>query len=631
MLAPAVRLGGPDAAYVMTSAIVVINAILILLLAWRLAGFVAAAVAATATVASAYLNGFGSTLYLDPAQCMFLLAALVCMCEAMRTHKLRWFALAGVSSGLAFLVKESAIQWLPLAALAWLAMPTMRTRGVAAGTAVYTGSFGLLVSAWSGWVWLQTGDLFLLGEPTTLKLGALAVALTVWATFAATVAGWSRVPERMREHLPRWAPLAAGVLVLGWSAFLLYGLTAYSTWPFPNHYWRTVPNYMVTVAPQVQPFYLVTLAWVWAAVHAARGDERYRVLLVAAVLFAPFAVFMANRGLQLRDALPLVYLSYVLLGVVAAHAYHAFRGTFRDGGSLTLVIVTSMVLAGAFVAHQVREFGATNADRSSVGTRADSWNNPFALALAEWMSRNLPEGSSVMTSRLYFSSLHVNTDGRFTIRQLPTVRVDLDARREPLVEARSNLFRWGETRVRPTEVDDTWLYLKQYDGKGYWVGLAQQELLEYTATHDVQYLVITGEDIVFSTAVYIDYFLDHPAFTLLHHTAEPPLHHAFVFAVDLDRLKRVPHVTVMGPASLRAAAAQTGLTPAELEARLATPLRVSDLEYGLSAGESSRLMTDAADGRRSQSCAGFFGVASAHPREFAECSHARQASNSAQH
>jgi hypothetical protein len=98
--------------------------------------------------------------------------------------------------------------------------------------------------------------------------------------------------------------------------------------------------------------------------------------------------------------------------------------------------------------------------------------------------------------------------------------------------------------------------------------------------------------------------MHHPAFTLLHRAAEPPLHHAFVFAVDLDRLAPVPHATVIGPASLWAALAETGLTSADLEVRLGTPLRVSDLEYGLSAGESSRLMTDAADGGRSRSCDG---------------------------
>ena len=57
------------------------------------------------------------------------------------------------------------------------------------------------------------------------------------------------------------------------------------------------------------------------------------------------------------------------------------------------------------------------------------------------MEEHLPAGSTVLMSRLYFSSIHVETKKRFRVKQLPTVRIDIDPKREPLLEARSNLFR----------------------------------------------------------------------------------------------------------------------------------------------------------------------------------------------
>jgi 4-amino-4-deoxy-L-arabinose transferase-like glycosyltransferase len=589
VLAPFVAIGGADAAYVVTRAVVVANVLLVMLLAWRIAGAVAGVVAATATAASAYLNGFGLMLYLDPAQCTLLLLAVLCMWEAMRSHRMRWFVVAGVSTGVAFLMKESAIQWLPLAAAAWLAIPSMRTRGVARGVLAYCAAYGSFIALWCGWVWWTTGELFLLGEPTPAKLAAPVAAVAALVTFAIGIALWPRLPQRARAAGTAAAPAAAIGLLALWFVFIIYGLTAYSTWPYPNDYLHTVPRYLASVVPQAQPFYLLALAWVWAFVYAIRGFERYRLILIVGTLFLPFALVVANRNLQLRDALPLVYLSYVLLGIVTAHAVHMFRRAFPDGYPTVLLLGAAVTLGSAFVLQQGQEFRGASAERPSPVTRADSWNSPFVLALSAWLDANLPSGANILSSRLYFSSLYVHTDGRFAIRQLPTVRVDIDASREAPIEARSNLFRWGDVGLRATQPDDTWLYLGQYPGKQYWVGLSEQELLEYARAHGIEYLVLTGDDVAFSTAAYVDYFLRHPGFSLLYTQEEPPLHHAFVFAVRPELLHRVRHETVVGPHSYRALLAESGLTRDELESRLGTPLRVRDREYGLSPAERSRI------------------------------------------
>ena len=77
-------------------------------------------------------------------------------------------------------------------------------------------------------------------------------------------------------------------------------------------------------------------------------------------------------------------------------------------------------------------FRDANVAASGRGVDTQSWNNEFVRSNARWMSANLPRDARVLTSRLYFSSLHVNTEGRFRLFQIPTVRVDVGAPPPPV-------------------------------------------------------------------------------------------------------------------------------------------------------------------------------------------------------
>ncbi len=423
----------------------------------------------------------------------------------------------------------------------------------------------------------------MLGLMSARTIGMLvAVALSL-AVFAAALRLWPRLPREASGRAPRLAAPAAAALVVVWGAFMLYGLTRYSSWGYPNDYWSSVPRYLTSVAPAAQPFFLIVAAWAWLAWRAVtRRDDASRLIAGAALLFAPFALFAANRGLQLRDALPLVYLSYLVLGIAVADGLRALRGAIREPAGEVLLFAALIAVSAGFALHEASTFLSENERASTGDVRADSWDNPFARDIAAWMDANLPAGAHVLTSRLYFSSLHVNTQARFEIRQMPTVRVNVDPEREGLLAPRSNMFRWGDLDQRPGRPRDQWLYLGQFPGKGYWVGLSQQELLEYIAAHDIDYVVLTGDNVVFSSIAYADYFSAHPAFKLVHAEGVSPANQLFVFSVDRSALRPVAHSTVVAPATLAALQRETGLPATEIERRLGTPLRVTDADHGLS-------------------------------------------------
>lgn len=585
VLAYAVAFGGDGAAYGVARLTVIVNVILVVALAWRLGGSAAGLIAGFATSASAFLNGLGTTLYVDPMQCTFLLLALLALSQAARGSPVRWCVAAGACIGAAFLVKESAIQWAPLVVAAWLAMPSLRNIAGARGALASLLAFGAVVAPWWIWVYAQTSRLFLLGEPHAGATALVVCAAIVYGAFAVAVASWPSLPARVRRVTASLAVPAVVVLIAIWGVFMLYGLTHYSTWPYPNDYASTIPRYLRTVAPAAQPYFLLIVAWAVVAWRAARGDDAARLIALAALLFAPFALFTANRGLQLRDALPVVYLSYVALGVVGAYALARARESIDTPLAEALLCACIAVAALALALQQTGAFRAGNARASGAPLGAENWDSPFVKEIALSMDASLPAGAHVLSSRLYFSSLHVETDGRFRIRQMPTVRVEIDPQRDGLLVPQSNLFRWEDQDLMPARTSDVWLSLRRFPGKGYWVGLREQELLEYIRANDIDYVVLTGEDAAFSSLQYAGYFSGNPAFTLLNHIRASASDQAFIYAVDRNALVVTEYSLAISPADAASLERESGMTLDEVAAAVGQPLRITDADRGLSVRE----------------------------------------------
>jgi len=162
----------------------------------------------------------------------------------------------------------------------------------------------------------------------------------------------------------------------------------------------------------------------------------------------------------------------------------------------------------------------------------------------------------------------------------------------------SNLFRWEDGDVYPPAASDTWLRLRQFPGKNYWIGLRQQELLAYIVEHEIDYVVLTGDDGTFSSLHDASYFGAHPAFTLVHWAGETPAEQLYVYAVDREALFVKEHWTSISPADAAALERESGMSIDLVAWTLGTPVRVTDGERGLSPREELAARADADLGGR---------------------------------
>ena len=147
------------------------------------------------------------------------------------------------------------------------------------------------------------------------------------------------------------------------------------------------------------------------------------------------------------------------------------------------------------------------------------------------------------------------------------------------------MFRWEDSRIYPSAPTDSWLLLRQFPDKNYWIGLRQQELLAYLVAHKIEYIVLTGDDGAFSSLHYASYFSGHPGFRLLHTSAQSPAEQVFVYGVDRDGLFVKEHSTAISPADASALERESAMSIEAIAAALGTPIRITDGERGLSPQE----------------------------------------------
>jgi hypothetical protein len=207
-------------------------------------GALAGTVAGVAAAGASYLNGLGTTLYLDPFECTFMLLALLALHRATRDRALVWFAVAGALMGGSLLVKEAAVQWAPLGAVAWLAVPSLRTREGALGAVAFTSVFSAVIAPWWMWVWAQDASIYLLGgDGLRLPLTAGAIAIIAMAVVLVAL---TRLRIGSQLLTDRKSTLAAALLTGAWGSLVLYGLEAHSGWKADAAFWRNVPDYLLT-------------------------------------------------------------------------------------------------------------------------------------------------------------------------------------------------------------------------------------------------------------------------------------------------------------------------------------------------------------------------------------------------
>jgi hypothetical protein len=275
-------------------------------------------------------------------------------------------------------------------------------------------------------------------------------------------------------------------------------------------------------------------ALAWAVFRTRYGDRDATLVATAAVLFLPFVLVAANRELSLRDAAPFLYTGIVALGCAASWLVAWGASLARLHRAPLFGPAGALVVTAALFAIAAQGFGRT-AQATPTSFDAD-WDNVIASDTARWLEENVPPGTPIMSTRVYYSHVYFLTGGRYPVHQVPTVLVDAGLQREQPLSARSTLFRW---KPLPERTRDTWLYLARYTTKSYYIGLAEEDLLADLGEQRTEYVVVNAPDIGFSSPALLRYFDAHPAFRRVYERDYGERDVSVIYAVDQEQLRPV--------------------------------------------------------------------------------------------
>jgi hypothetical protein len=183
------------------------------------------------------------------------------------------------------------------------------------------------------------------------------------------------------------------------------------------------------------------------------------------------------------------------------------------------------------------------------------------------MRENIAPGTPVLSSRLYFSQVYFLTHGAYPVHQVPTVLVDARPGHVPVIEARGTLFRWEDL---PDRARDHWLYLTRFGDKGYYIGLAEEDLVADLLARGIGYVVLNWSDDGFSSAAFLPYFEANPAFERVYDKAYGPSDRTVIFKVDPALLAPRPSPLRVTPSAWAGLLQRAGGDPVRLLADLGT-------------------------------------------------------------
>ncbi len=406
--------------------------------------------AALLVLTSTSLSRWSALIHLDHVLPALLVLYLLLLMKAYESRRFVWFTASGAILGLAYLLKEMALLFLPLPLLLWLVIPKWRTR---------QNIYGVLV----------------------LLATALVVILPWWA-YAYTITG-------------RWEMLGGGAGPRVTEGFLstlqAQGIRAVTS-GLPTYY----AEYL---APHFGLAPLLALAWGITAMLALRSIPE-RVLIATALCFLPMVLFQGLLGWRARQSVIFFLLSYLALAGAAWRGWEALsvRLSRRSARARALLPLLPWVVGAALVGGQLLSEGgqwvkfaaqynvpAFLAQGGWQGVEARGWHREEAQQLGQWLLEHVPLGTPILSDWQFKTAIYFFADGKYPLYSMPRLcsrnfASNLCTHGASSAPRPKVLFLWPDTGARVRS-------LTQYD----LVALTEEDLFQALQRTRAQYVIVT--------------------------------------------------------------------------------------------------------------------------------------------
>lgn len=511
-----------------------VNPVLVYFLIKQIAG------RATGLIAGALMALFGYTATLDQAfnvdaaMLTPYLLAVVVLLWASRRGGAGLPLLSGALLGLAILTKEAAFVALPLGLLAALLLG-WNPRGVL----LHYAGVALVCLPWWAWVWVVSGEVYLVGEvPPRLVVLAAGASLVALGLLVLAYR-WGILHRLFDGGRPRrWL---AWPVLLSWVALVTSVLLKGST-QLPEFGYADASKYVVDhLVPDTLAWYLLPLALLYAFWRTFRGDRLWEFYLALITLQVPVSVFLlveqySTRQWMLPQALLYGALAALVVGVFDA----ATRRREARGGwtAIAGTVVAAVALVGGVLLPLPVQVQKLLGEDTDAGAAVFNQANPSVYDMQRWISENVPAGERVITTWNYSNQMAFLNDERYEWTLL-----EEDCERGTLGLAREGCLL--DTKVVESPPQPTvWFTMDRKRCAG--LALSVPTLLRQMEEGGAEYLLITPEpDHPENISALVPYLVESGAFEVAHEAYVPPR------PVEKTRNGRTPDQFLAGLALLK--------------------------------------------------------------------------------
>lgn len=468
------------------------GSILVIFLILRRSFDLKSGLAAVALVGFSYfMMTFPVTFNIDQAMAFFLLLGILITVIALEKNNPRLGILAGALMGIAVLVKELSLLWLPIIIYLYLTVPAWRNQEnfyVVLGYIV-----GGMIAAGSWWLYyyLQTGMIFLLDRipPRALQIVQF---ISVFAVLSFLIIALL-FRNRQRYTSSPWF-LKLQVLISHYSSafgwFLWFVITiAFSialswrtSFRFDSHpeillrLTNFVEYYRIYIVPAHPLFQYLPFASLIVIANGILKKQRGNQILLWIFLGGLPLILTAYmpdvNAMPIRYFFPLYWLAYMVLGrglvitLEAANAVLTFIVSNITAGKLRDLPLSNL----AFVLLLGSSFGTsfnTTKNYEYYIRSTDNYTNIHVQEVSEWLLKNVEPGSNIVVENAFNTGYRLFTKGVFDFFRWDSLNESLEG------------TKWAvETQVSLERKSDR-LELLSKRGNGYSLPVPNPMYMEY--------------------------------------------------------------------------------------------------------------------------------------------------------
>lgn len=405
-------------------------------------------VALTAT--SFYMMTFPVSFNIDLIMSFFILLSLLCIVIALKKQSLKVGIAAGMVMGIAVLVKELSLLWLPIIVYLFLGVAKWRNKK---NLSVVIGYFlGSAVAAGIWWLiyFIQTGSLFLISSvpPSATKIIQLVLALVLVLLPLLALA----YRFRQRIIVKPWSQggLSLSIrhlFVFGWILWIIVtivitiALSSRTSFRFDLHpeVVMRIKNFLDYVKIFILPdhplfqYLPVTIAIIiLSAAFIKRHGNDVLLWMVLASMPIILTAYMPNiYVMPTRYFFPFYWLAYMILGrglVVALDGINVYLSNIVHNyfdNRLKNLHLTSLFLLFLIPYSWQTSWTTTSSYTYSLRS-TDNYLGENVLEVSKWLKDNVSPGSNIVAAGAFHTGYQFFTEGKFNFFRWESFNESLD-------------------------------------------------------------------------------------------------------------------------------------------------------------------------------------------------------------